>query len=79
MKRPRSVRNEGFWLFYKEYHYGTDKNKCCRSDTEISDLAAIVPLHIALAKHSYTHQRHIDVYSLLPNIKYLQYRQYHDG
>ena len=63
----------------EEYYNGTDEYKCCRSDTEISDLAAIIPLRIALAKHCYTHQRHIDVYSLLPNIKYLQYCQYHDG
>ena len=66
-------------LFYEEHYDRTDKDKRCRSDTEISNLAAIVPLHIALAKHSYTHQRHKDVDCLIPNIKYLQYCQYYDG
>ena len=69
----------GYTLFEEKYNNRTDEDKRCRSDTEISDLTAIVPLQIALAKHCYTHQRHKDVDCLIPNIKYLQYRQYHDG
>jgi len=56
----------GYTLFEEKYNNGTDKDKRCRSDTEISDLTAIVPLHIALAKHCYTHQRHKDIASAIP-------------
>ena len=65
--------------FHKEHYNCTNEDKHRCSDTEIRNLTAIVPLHIALAKHCYTHQRHKDVDCLIPNIKYLQYRQYHDG
>jgi len=63
------------FLLYAKNNNSTDPDKQCGTQAEIRRLTARIPLYICLTKIHCPHKRNTYVYSILPDIKHLQYRK----